>query len=70
MNDTAYVLTEHDIEIMKQQALLADRNKFYAKLNRIGYIPDDDMRHQVESIKCELEKRIENLADHIIAIGG
>ena len=70
MNDTAYVLTEHDIEIMKQQALLADRNKFYAKLNRIGYIPDDDMRHQVEAIKCELEKRIESLADHIIAIGG
>lgn len=70
MNDTTYVLTEHDIEIMRQQALLSDRNKFYAKLNRIGFIPDEDMRHQVESIKCELEKRIESLADHIIAIGG
>lgn len=70
MNDTAYVLTEHDIEIMRQQALLSDRNKFYAKLNRIGFIPDEDMRHQVEAIKCELEKRIESLADYIIAIGG
>lgn len=70
MNDTVYVLTEHDIEIMRQQALLSDRNKFYAKLNRIGFIPDEDMRHQVEAIKCELEKRIESLADHIIAIGG
>lgn len=70
MNETAYVLTEQDIEIMKQQALLADRNKFYGKLTHIGYIPDEDMRHQVEAIKCELEKRIESLADHIIAIGG
>lgn len=70
MNEIAYVLTEHDIEIMRQQALLSDRNKFYGKLTHIGFIPDEDMRHQVESIKCELEKRIEKQAYHIIAIGG
>ena len=70
MTETVYVLTEHDIEIMRQQTLLSDRNKFYARLTHIGFIPDEDMRHQIEAIKCELEKRIENLADHIIAIGG
>lgn len=70
MNDTVYVLTEHDLNVMQQQQLLTDRNKVYAKLTRIGYIPDDDMRHQIEAIKCELEKRIEQLAEHIVAIGG
>ena len=70
MNQTVYVLTEHDIEIMRQKTLLSDRNKFYSRLTHIGFIPDEDMRHQIEAIKCELEKRIESLADHIIAIGG
>ena len=68
--ERVFVLAKVDREIIKKQQLLSDRNKFYGKLNRIGYIPDEDMRNQVESIRKELERRIEALADNIVAIGG
>lgn len=68
--ERVFVLAKVDREIIEKQQLLSDRNKFYGKLNRIGYIPDEDMRNQVESIRKELERRIESLADNIVAIGG
>ena len=70
MKPLAYVPTLSDIEIAEKQRLLSDRNKFYAKLTHIGYIPDDDMRHQIMAMRETLENRIESLADDIIAIGG
>lgn len=65
-----YVPSRVDVEIAEKQRLLSERNKFYAKLTRLGYIPDDDMRQEVEALITRLEARIEALADNIIAIGG
>jgi len=68
--NAVFVPSKVDREIADKQRLLSERNKFYAKLNRLGYIPDEDMRNQVEGIRRELERRIEALADNIVAIGG
>lgn len=68
--NAVFIPSKIDREIAEKQRLLSERNKFYAKLNRLGYIPDEDMRSQVEAIRQELERRIENLADNIVAIGG
>lgn len=65
-----YVPTKLDREIAEKQRLLSERNKFYGKLNRIGYIPDADIRDQIETIRRDLEHRIETLAENIVAIGG
>lgn len=59
-----------DIEIAQKQRLLSERAKFYGKLNRIGFIPDEDLRHQIEYIRREVECRIERLAENLVEIGG
>lgn len=59
-----------DIEIAQKQRLLSDRAKFYGKLNRIGFIPDEDLRHQIDYIRREVERRIERLAENLVEIGG
>ena len=59
-----------DIEIAQKQRLLSERNKFYGKLNRIGFIPDEDLRRQIEYIRRDVEHRIETLAENLVEIGG
>lgn len=65
-----YVPTKLDIEISQKQRLLSERNKFYGKLNRIGFIPDEDLRCQIEYIRRDVEHRIEMLAENLVEIGG
>lgn len=59
-----------DIEIANKQRLLAERNHLYRKLNTIGYVPDVDMRHKINEIRVDLEKRIESLCENLVEIGG
>ena len=65
-----YVPTKLDREIAEKQRLLSDRAKFYGKLNRIGFIPDEDLRRQIEYIRRDVEHRIERLAENLVEIGG
>ena len=65
-----YVPTKLDREIAEKQRLLSERNKFYGKLNRIGFIPDEDLRRQIEYIRRDVEHRIETLAEYLVEIGG
>ena len=59
-----------DLQITEMQQLMSDRNKLYAKLTHIGYVPDEDMREYIEAIRRELERRIEDTANELIRIGG
>ena len=58
-----------DVVIAEKQRLLFDRNHLYARLNLLGYIPDTDMRTQLEHIKADLESRIDRLATEIVEMG-
>ena len=42
-----------------------DRRHLLFRLDRIGYVPDDDMRAALESIKADLRQRIDAVTDKI-----
>lgn len=46
--------------------LLDDRKKLHQRLKRVGYIPDEDMRAQIEQIIRVLDARIAELSDELM----
>lgn len=50
----------------EKQRLYEDRWRLYQKLNRIGYVPDVDMRDAIDDILSELNARIESIRDELM----
>lgn len=50
----------------EKQRLYEDRWRLYQKLNRIGYVPDVDMRDAIDDILSELNARIIAIRDELL----
>ncbi len=48
-----------------KRRLEEERQHLLFRLDRIGYVPDEDMRDALESIRQDLRKRIEALKDEL-----
>lgn len=53
-------------ERTEKQRLYEDRWRLYQKLNRIGYVPDVDMRDAIDDILSELNARIIAIRDELL----
>lgn len=53
-----------------KRRLHEDRQRFYFRLTRLGYIPDEDMREEIRKMLIELGKRIDALSDELMAGDG
>ena len=52
--------------IADMRRLYEDRKALYDRLWRVGFIPDKDMRTQIDDIRKELYRRISALEDEIV----
>ena len=53
-------------ERTEKQRLYEERWRLYQKLNRIGYVPDADMRDAIDDILSELNARIIAIRDELL----
>lgn len=54
-------------EMANKRRLYEDRKKLYDRLMRIGFVPDKDMRADIERIRKDLSARIVMLGDELMA---
>ena len=54
------------LELTDMRRLLEDRRALYERLWRVGFVPDKDMRTQLQGIRDELYVRITHLEDEIV----
>lgn len=67
-NPTARTIIKGECIMSEQTAkrrLEEERQHLLFRLDRIGYVPDEDMRDALESIRQDLRKRIESLKDEL-----
>ena len=54
------------LDLSDMRRLLEDRRALYNKLMLIGFVPDKDMRTQLDGIRDDLYVRITHLNDDIV----
>ena len=55
-------------ELICKRRLYEDRKRLYDRLMRIGFVPDKDMRADIERIRSDLNSRIILLGDELMAV--
>ena len=54
------------LELTDMRRLLEDRRALYERLWRVGFVPDKDMRTQIDNLRKDLHGRIAALEDEIM----
>lgn len=54
------------MELTDMRRLLEDRRALYERLWRVGFVPDKDMRTQIDNLRKDLHGRIAHLEDEIV----
>lgn len=54
-------------EMARKRRIYEDRKQLYDRMMRIGFIPDKDMRDDIDRICSELNNRIMALGDELMA---